>query len=592
MPRSGTARSCSTMLTMLAEDAIMNALRARPLTQRELCEETGYTDRHVRRVLKTLPDVVATRSGRSTTYSITTTPDILENPGITPDIPGSCGRLSDLTDIRRQNTGHNTGHSDVRYPTPDMTPDIPKKKARQKKRTHKNTTNTGHVRYPTPDISDIDTGHEHRTSPHQPPIAEREGKRHREGPLSTPPAAPGADCPPDCSDRTCRSCPLSIATMERDTIQFVLVDQVFRDLVLRWTAARKWPHKEARGITWVYPGDHLTLQVGADSVVFYSDEPGNLEWIEAWVRRYFEALYPDIDSLLARIRSPERLTRDELTVVVTHQPTIDAVMASIGMHMGPNKTFYLKAPNTHTPGFKAYLSAGTLRCEFDCRNQFQAISALAMRQRLLTILPEVRKAEGLFWEFLTDYYNPYEHPIVIDTGVESIVQQVSALAQNLSKTFADALAEALRDLRPPAQASPKALEDGDLPTEEEEEALTGALGALQAMMEALTAMDSYELEEILRTFRNTMKLEDRVTLVYLAAFAAWARKNFRGSVIIEDLIPTLEGVGTPLSAAQIADAIEDLKKAGLLKDHPTLEICFSPFGSRLGRKLVAKWRGS
>jgi len=383
--------------------------------------------------------------------------------------------------------------------------------------------------------------------------------------------------------------------MERDTIQFVLVDQVFRDQVLRWVATRKWPHKEARGLTWIYPGDHLTLQVGADSVVFYSDEPGNLDWIEAWVRRYFEASYPDINSLLARIRSPERLTRDELTVVVTHQPTIDAVMASLGMHMAQNKTFYLKSPNTHTPGFKAYFSAGTLRCEFDCRNQFQAISALAMRQRLLTILPGVVKAEGLFWEFLTDYYNPYEHPIVIDTGVESIVQQFSALAQSLTKTFADALTEAIQDLRPaaspPAPAAPAPTLD-DLPTEEEETAIVETIGIMRSMLEALTAMDSYELEEILRTFREIMKLADHTTLVYLAAFAAWARKNFRGSVIIEDLIPTLEGARTPLSAAEIADAIDDLKKAGLLKDHQDLEICFTSFGSRLGRKLVAKWRGS
>jgi len=583
----------------------MYALRARPLTQRELCEVTGYTDRHVRRVIADLPGVVATRTGRTTTYSITTTPDNTGHqnvryptPDMTPDIPDSCGRPSDLVGLRRPITPDNTGHFDVRYPTPDITPDIPRKKAQKKKQPSKKPSNTGHVRYPTPDISDINTGHEHRASAQQPLIAERQGKRHRESPLSAPVPAPGADCPPDCTDRTCRSCPLSIATMERDTIQFVLVDQTFRDQVLRWVATRKWPHKEARGITWVYPGDHLTLQVGADSVVFYSDEPGNLEWIEAWVRRYFEASYPDIDSLLARIRSPERLTRDELTVVVTHQPTIDAVMGSIGMHMGPNKTFYLAAPNSNTPGFKAYLSAGTLRCEFDCRNQFQAISALGMRQRLLTILPEVCKAEGLFWEFLTDYYNPYEHPIVIDTGVESIVQQVSALAQNLSKTFADALAEALRDLRPaappqaPATTAPP-LDDAEIcPSEEEETAIVETIGIMRSMMESLTAMDSYELEEILRTFKTTMKLEERVTLVYLAAFAAWVGKNFRGSVIIEDLIPALEGVGMPLSAAEIADAIDDLKTAGLLKDHQDLEICFTPFGSRLGRKIVAKWRGS
>ncbi len=29
-----------------------------------------------------------------------------------------------------------------------------------------------------------------------------------------------------------------------------------------------------------------------------------------------------------------------------------------------------------------------------------------------------------------------------------------------------------------------------------------------------------------------------------------------------------------------------------MSPHPDLEICFTPFGSRLGRKLVAKWRGA
>jgi len=403
-------------------------------------------------------------------------------------------------------------------------------------------------------------------------------------------AGPYSNCPADCTDHTCRSCPLSIATLERDTIQFVLVDMQFRDQLMRWADTRKWPRKVGRGITWLYPGDHLTLQVGVDTTTFYSDEPGDLRWIETWVRRYFDGLYPDIDGLLARIRSPERLTRDELTVVVTHQPTIDAVMASIGMHMGPNKTFYLKAPNSNTPGFKAYQHAGTLRMEFDCRNQFQAISALDMRQRLLTILPEVRRAEGLFWEYLTDYYNPYEHPIVVDTGVDSIVQQISAMASSMTETFAAALAEALRDL-PQRQPLPAPAEE-PLPTEEEEEQITGTISAMRAMMQALTEMDIFELDEILRTFRTTMKLEERAVRVYLAAFAAWAQKNFRGSVIIEDLARPLDNAGTPLSATEIADAIESLKHAGLLQDHPTLEICFSPMGSRLGRKLVAKWRGT
>ena len=31
--------------------------------------------------------------------------------------------------------------------------------------------------------------------------------------------------------------------------------------------------------------------------------------------------------------------------------------------------------------------------------------------------------------------------------------------------------------------------------------------------------------------------------------------------------------------------------SGAMSPLPDLEICFTPFGSRLGRKLVAKWRG-
>lgn len=36
----------------------------------------------------------------------------------------------------------------------------------------------------------------------------------------------------------------------------------------------------------------------------------------------------------------------------------------------------------------------------------------------------------------------------------------------------------------------------------------------------------------------------------------------------------------------------DRSSSGAMSPHPDLEICFTPFGSRLGRKLVAKWRGA
>lgn len=553
---------------MTLPESIIAQLEVKPMTSQELALQLGYTDRHIRRTLKGMTGIFTRRIGRGIFYSITTA---------APD------------------AGHGAGNENVRNKIPDIA-DIRTNQGgneNQRKDYSQNTRHFCNTAQKIPDIADIPdiyTGHSgHESSAFTAQNRDLTPGRHRERPQSSP----GCDLFQDCDNyegdrHSCRSCPLSIATIERDTIQFVLVDQLFRDQLLRWAAALNWPVKDTRGTLWIYPGEHLTLQAGHDSVIFYSDEPGDLSIIEAWVRKHFENSYPDIKGLVARIHSPERLTRDELTVAVTHKPVIDAILASVGMHMGPNKTFYLKAPNTNVPGFKAYQHAGTLRIEFDCRNQFQAITALAMRQRLLTIMPDFPRAEGLFWEFLTDYYNPYEHPIVIDTGVDSIIGQISDMTSNIVQTFTAALTDALRDTRQ-APMPPAPAEEPEI-SEEEEKKILETTGAMRAMMQALSEMDSFELEEILRTFATTMKLEERSVRVYLAAFAAWTRKNYRGSVIIEDLAPVLGGAGTPLSTAEIADALDSLKSAGLLIDHPTLEICFSPFGSRLGRKLVAKWR--
>jgi len=571
---------------MQAEDAIMDALKTRPMSQRELCLVTGYTDRHIRRILRDLP-ISSRRSGRSIVYSSTTTGDDTghdpETPDMTPDIPASEGHPSKPTQQRARNTGH------VRYPTPDI-PDIRQDRTAKKKKTSKPASNTGHFQPTTADIPGINTGHSGHfdpgSSPSRAPIPERTGTMHRKTHDPEAEAGPYSNCPADCTDHTCRSCPLSIATLERDTIQFVLVDKQFRDQLMRWADTRKWPHRESRGVVWLYPGDHLTLQVGVDTTTFYSDEPGeDLGWIETWVRRYFDAIYPDIDGLLARIRSPERLTRDELTVVVTHQPTIDAIMASIGMHMGPNKTFYLKAPNSNSPGFKAYQHAGTLRMEFDCRNQFQAISALDMRQRLLTILPEVRRAEGLFWEFLTDYYNPYEHPIVIDTGVDAILQQF----QNLAQTLTDRFTDALRDLQQQPTPRPEDDDQPDIGLTEDE--IDRAQAAVAAMMDDLKKMDQYDLDEIFLAFKRHLKLDEQAAYVFLSAFAAWTARRYRGRVLMEDVSHGLQGAGAPLDLAAIADAVDHLKTAGLMRNHPKLEICFSTAGKTLGKKLLAKWEG-
>ncbi len=544
---------------------------------------TGYSDRHIRRTLRDMDGITKAKAGRSITYSSTTarqdtghaTPDIADMPDM-PDIP-------DMEDIRDNKGGNEK---------PDT----------------QTAQNTGHAIPDIADIPDIDTGHGGHTAPRIKTQTATNRKRTPKGHSETPQSAtlrpPIPDACASCqqesitenahtaedpvNSHTCRSCPLSLAGLERDTIQFVIVDRLFRDHLLRLAASRKWQQKETRGTTWIYLR-HLTLQAGIDTVTFYSDEPRDLDGITEFVRHHFAALYPDVDSLIARIRTPARLTRDELTVVVQHPPTIEAILSSISMRMERNGTFYLKAPNPHTPGFKAYISNNTLRCEFDCRNQFQAVSALDMRQRLLAILPDVLKAPGLFWEFITDYYNPYEHPIIIDTGVDAMLSQFGTMAAEMVR----AVTEALKGMQPaPMAAAPAPVEEPPdepgMPDMTEEE-IDRAQQAMAAIMRDLAEMEAYDLDQIFLSFKRHLRLEEQAARVFLAAFAAWTARRYRGRVIIEDIGRGLQEVGTPLPLTRIADAIEDLKKAGLMQDHKHLEVCFSPAGSTLGKKLLAKW---
>ncbi len=191
----------------------------------------------------------------------------------------------------------------------------------------------------------------------------------------------------------CRACPLLLASLERDTVQFVVVDRQFRDLLLQQAEVKGWDVRERRSSVYIHL-PHLTLQLGGDVVVFYSDEPGDLDWIASWVAEEFTGIYPDIGSLTARIRHPQDLTRDELTLTVHDPATMDAILDQVGMQ-SMNGVFYLKSPNPNIPAFKAYSTGDTLRCEFDARSNFQAVSALGMRQRLVSLLPDLSRHPGV-----------------------------------------------------------------------------------------------------------------------------------------------------------------------------------------------------
>ena len=68
------------------------------LSSRQIAEALGYSDRHVRRILRDLPGMAAHRSGRAICYTITTTGRA--DPGRTPGQIADMPDIGDMADIR------------------------------------------------------------------------------------------------------------------------------------------------------------------------------------------------------------------------------------------------------------------------------------------------------------------------------------------------------------------------------------------------------------------------------------------------------------------------------------------------------------
>ncbi len=524
---------------MLGDDIMTLLLRNPPMSRGDLALATGYSERQVRRVLAKMQGLITQRDGRRILYSAAA--------ASSSSAAAAASSTTTITGPAEQ------GHS----PDPDVQHGhFPEKMSTMSTQNVHNGHEGGHFRK---QIKKQDTA-----------IAERTPNRHTQSPPGAP-AVPGcADCSGEEAHK-CRSCPRSLADLEHDTIQFVIVDQEFRDRLVEEATLKQWRRKTDRGLTWIYR-KHLTLQVGGDVVVFYSDEPGDLSGIVAWVRQNFAGIYRDIDSLASRVKHPHELTRDELTVIIRDPPTMEAMRISLSMRMDKTGTFYLKSPNQNVPGFKAYYRDNTLRCEFDCRDDARKITALTMRRRLLQIIPVMAEAPGVFDEFLTDYYNPYEHPILIDTGGDVFLKTL----ERITEQFTGILREFAAAARPPPVPIPVA------------ETAPDPLAAIAGEMKDI---DGFDIEKICWTIRKVLKLNERAVKVYLAAWSVWQGRGFHGRVLKEDVASLLLRANEPLSAADIADAIERLKEVNLMMEDERLEIRFSPMGSALARKLMAKREG-
>lgn len=467
-------------------------------------------------MLSSLPDVVMDRVGRNVVYTCTTTLSV-EKGGIVPNdriadmIPdmedtdhfsGSsplswlcCGDGESIHDISvSSNRGHDCGH------LPDD---------------RKNSGHSGEWLW-LENVSFRDL--------REPRYGDRTFQAHSE------------------EISVCRTCPLSFASFERDAIQYVIIDSEFADLLMKRAEEKHWEMRACDRSAYIYLM-HLTFQVGGDTVTIYSDEPGDLEWIVGFVEGEFAGDHPDIKNLLNRIRRPENLSRDELTVVVHDKNVIDAFMETLEVNMS-NGVFFIRSPNRSTPSFKAYLSDDTLRMEFDARSRFQAVAALSMRHELTEMLGNIEGSPPIFQAFLKSYYNPAVQPIIIELGLDA---------------FLGSVLEGLYEKR----STPDPIH----------ESVSRVAGRLE---EGMTG------EEISGVIAEEFGIPCEVADVYLAAWSVWVRRRFRGQVLIEDVEVLLEQEGVKVD---VPEAIGSLIESGLMKDDPGLEICFSREGVRLGRKM-------
>jgi len=510
----------------------MEALQAQPQTSAELAAQFGVSDRHIRRTIADLileKKVERQRDGRDFLYSLAAA--VVEEDAATTTITGPAGTAD--------NCGHNVRDRDL-----------------------------GHSSDTVETISDIrghDLGHG------KPETSKQRHRIAKKTAITRGPArigqqdGPGSHFPQTCADSGTNLCPQLFAGFERDQIQFVLVDRAFRDLVLskseNWSVRRTHNGNQV----WLYPIPALSLQIGLkDTVVFRSSEPGDMSIIAAWVRDSFPE-YGDMDGLVARIKYPQSLIGEELTVVIRHEPTIAAIRTMTEKDR-VNGQFNLQRPGTAIPGLKIYEFNGTMRVEFLVSDYKQAVAAIDMREELMRLMPRIHRTPGMFWEFIQKHYSALHHPIIIDTGGHEFIQALQDITGHFTST--------MKDL---AGRIPKA------PTAED--------FALKDLKAAIDALETGELADIIRTFREMLNVEEAPTKVFLAAWTVWAKRNFKGRVIKADVASLLLRANDPLSATDVADALVRLRQVGLLQQDERLEICFSPEGAELARILTAKREG-
>jgi len=375
---------------------------------------------------------------------------------------------------------------------------------------------------------------------------------------------------PEC-DHACSSCPLQVCDLEHDALQFGVQDRAWARVLPEIARSRGWERRQnPHTKVWtIYPNTPrpLTLQVGRDSVTIYSSEPDH-DWVIEWVGLVFAAIHPNPEFLLHKLQHPE-IYRDEQTIVISDINVIMAIRNNIAPYIDPrNRVYYLPAPNGLTPGLKIYERDGTMRVEFDARDEQRARAALVMRQEFLLLACDIAKTPGMYLEWETKHYGPRTSPVTITVDNDAVAEAITTLGKLMDKKM-EVVQEQLRTVLTDYITTK---------TEEESEDLKDLIALVESMPD-------FELEQVVKALTAFTGSQD-AAYVYLAAFAIWTESFYHGSVLKEDIAERLRKAKTPIALPRIADAIELLTKKHLLTAHPERDVNFSKPGIRLGKKLV------
>ncbi|MBP2133970.1 hypothetical protein J2128_001936 [Methanomicrobium sp. W14] len=240
-------------------------------------------------------------------------------------------------------------------------------------------------------------------------------------------------------DERCTDCPLNYAKFERDALSYVIVDKIFRNLLLLLAEAGKCglkkDNKSPKNKRSVFiKSENMTFQLGLDAVVIYSSSPGDLSEIGEWIRNNLAAYYLNIDSLVYRVTNPCFIFRNECAVDIIDPGRIKIIQTLLKKNDFSLVNVYFSSKNEVLPHLKIYNKdrAGNkrLRIEFVCFNNFQVSSVIPIRDELLNVLNNLYNDDQAFLSYIQKYY-----PREIELKVLNLITQLKEKITNLDDKF-------------------------------------------------------------------------------------------------------------------------------------------------------------